>query len=111
MFILLFQCVILINSQQHVLITPNQAHPLDIEPLIINIRIPDVVVCEQMNTNDCKSLIYQMLKCQQIIFNDPGFSYQQYKENIDVHREILAKYQTMCEGTQSDYLQLTLKKD
>lgn len=103
-YILLFQCVILINGQQHVIITPDEAHPLDIEPLIMNIRIPDVDICQYINTNDCKNLIHQILKCQQIIFNDPGFSYQQYIGNIDVHKQILAQYQSMCEGTHDDYL-------
>lgn len=101
---LLYKFVILINGKQHVIITPDDPHPLDIDSYIINIRIPDIEVCQEINTNDCKSVIHQMLKCQQIIFNDPGFSYQQYKGNINVHRQILAKYQSMCEGTQNDYL-------
>jgi hypothetical protein len=98
-YFLVFQFVILINGKQ-----PDDPNLIDIESVVINIHIPDVDICQQMITNDCKSLIHQMLKCQQIIFNDPGFSYQQYKENINVHRQILGKYQSRCEGTQNDYL-------
>ncbi|CAF0760369.1 unnamed protein product [Rotaria sp. Silwood1] len=65
------------------MITPDQPQSLDREPFIIDIRIPDIDVCQDITTNDCKLLIDQMLKCQQIIFNDPGFSYQQYKGNIN----------------------------
>jgi hypothetical protein len=52
--------MILINGQQYVIITPNKSDPLDIEPLIINIRH----ICQQIDTNDRKSVIHQMLKCQ-----------------------------------------------
>jgi hypothetical protein len=103
-YILLCQRVTLIDSQQHVIITPDESHLLDAEPLIINILILNVDICQQINTNDCKSLMHQMLKCQQIIFNDLGFNYQQYKGNIDVHKKILAQYQSMCQGTQNDDL-------
>lgn len=103
-YILLCQRVTLINSQQHVIITPDESHLLDMEPLIIDILILNVDICQQINTNDCKSLMHQMLKCQQIIFTDLGFSYQQYKENIDVHKKILGQYQSTCEGIINDDL-------
>ena len=103
-YIFLYQYVTLIVSQQNVVIKPDQSQTLDIEPLSVNIRIPNLNLCQPIHTDDCKSLTDQIIKCQQIIFTDPGFSYQQYKGNIDVHRQILTKYQSMCEGTQSDYL-------
>jgi len=103
-YFLLSQFVILINGKQEVIIPSDGLHPLNLELLNINIRIPDIVVCQQISTDDCKDLIHHMLKCQQIIFNDPGFSYQQYIENINIHRQILDKYHSMCEGTQNDYL-------
>ncbi|CAF2528621.1 unnamed protein product [Rotaria sp. Silwood2] len=94
----------MINGKQYAIITADRSQPVDIEPLVISIRIPDIDVCQDITTNDCKILIHQMLKCQQIIFNDPGFSYQQYKGNINAHQQILVKYQSMCEGTQNDYI-------
>ncbi len=109
--IFLWQCITMINSQQQVIIPPDKPYPIDIEPLIIDIRIPDIDTCQQIKSDDCKNLINQMLKCQQIIFNDPGFSYQQYNENINVHREILVKYQSICEDVHSDYLVFDFKKD
>lgn len=102
--VLLLRCITVINSQQHVIIPSDKLHSVDIEPLIIDIRIPDIDTCQQIKSDDCKNLIDQMFKCQQIIFNDPGFSYQQYKGNMNVHREILAKYQSICEDVHSDYL-------
>ena len=113
-YFLLVQFELLINSKQLDIVTSNDHQPLDIESSVIDIRIPDVDTCLQSPTDDCKILIHQMIKCQEVIFNDPGFSYQQYKENIHVHRQILAKYQTMCEITQKDYLANSLfdfKKD
>ena len=98
---LLFQFVILVNDK-YVMTTSYQPHSLTMESSVINIHIPDIDICHEINTDDCKILIYQMQKCQQIIFNDPGFSYQQYKENIDVHKQILFKYQLFCEGTPND---------
>ena len=92
------------NGKQSAIIASDDSSSFGIESFITNIRIPDIDICHEINTNDCKNLIDQMLKCQDIIFNDPGFSYQQYKENIHVHRQILAKYQSRCEGTQNDYL-------
>jgi hypothetical protein len=99
----LFQFMILMNGKQHSMITTHVPY-IDTVTLVTDIRIKDVDICQQVITEDCKSLIDQMLKCQQIIFNDPGFSYQQYIGNIKVHRKILTKYQLTCEGTQNDYL-------
>ena len=89
---------------RYVILTYDESHALDMEPLIIDIRIPNVDICQQIKSTDCNNLIQQMLKCQQIIFNDPGFSYQQYEENINIFRQILAQYQTICTNTQNDYL-------
>lgn len=104
MLILLLLCVVMIEGQQHGIVTPDESHYLGIEPFIINIRIPNVETCQEITTSNCENLIDHMLKCQQIIFNDPGFSYQQYQENIDVHRQILNQYQTMCEDIQNNDL-------
>ncbi|CAF3384864.1 unnamed protein product [Rotaria sp. Silwood1] len=103
-YFLVFQFEISVADKQYLIITPDQPQSLDREPFIIDIRIPDIDVCQDITTNDCKLLIDQMLKCQQIIFNDPGFSYQQYKGNINVHQQILVKYQSMCENAQNDYI-------
>jgi hypothetical protein len=77
----------------------------------IDIRVPDIDMCQQIINNDCKNLLDQMLKCQQIIFNDPGFSYQQYRRNINIHKQILVKYQSICEDSYSDYLVFDFRKD
>ena len=103
-YFLLSQFLIVVSSQEQVIIPNEDPHSLNIESLNINIHIPDITVCQQINTDDCKNLIHYMLKCQQIIFNDPGFSYQQYIGNINIHRQILDKYYSICEGTQNDYL-------
>ena len=95
-----FRC----NCQDNVVIKPDGSHSNDVERPMINIRVPNMDICQEINRHDCKSLAYQILKCQQIIFNDPGFSYQEYRENIRVHRQILVKYQSTCEGTQDDHL-------
>ena len=70
----------------------------DIDTQIINVEIPDIVLCQSIDTDDCSKLINAMVECQKIVFNDPGFSYQQYLQNIQVHRIILDKYQSTCEG-------------
>lgn len=67
-------------------------------------RIPHLAVCEPLPTADCRTLIARMLKCQTMIFDDPGFSRQQYVENLSVHGQILAKYQSECEGASDDRL-------
>ena len=102
LYFLTFQFGILISEKPYVVMTSDLSETLDIEPLIIDVRIPDIELCQDISTNDCKLLLHQMLKCQQIIFNDPGFSFQQYKANINVHQQILVKYQSMCEDTQND---------
>ncbi|CAF3736187.1 unnamed protein product [Rotaria magnacalcarata] len=102
-YLLTFQFGILISEKPYVIITSDQSEPLDIEPLIIDVHIPEIEFCQYISTSDCKLLIRQMLKCQRIIFNDPGFSFQQYNANINAHQQILVKYQSMCEDTQNDY--------
>jgi hypothetical protein len=94
----LWQTVTLTNSQQDVPIIPDISN-ITIEPLLIDIRISNVALCQQTNAAaaDCVQLMDLMVKCQQIIFNDLGFSYQEYIGNIDMHRQILARYQSMCD--------------
>lgn len=103
-YFLLSQFRVLIHAKQYTVIAPNEPHHLDIELLSNNIRIADIPVCQDINTDDCKLFMDQMLKCQQIIFNDPGYSYQQYKRNIEIHKQILDKYQSMCESVNNDYM-------
>jgi hypothetical protein len=98
---LLFQFAILITDQAKQNSMP--VAPSRLSSTIDN-HIADLIVCQQTIIDDCKSLIERMLKCQQMIFHDPGYSYQQYVENINVHKQILAKYQSVCEGTPDDYL-------
>ena len=94
----LWQTVTLTNSQQDVPIIPDISNNT-VEPILIDIRISNVALCQQTTVAaaDCTQLMDLMVKCQQIIFNDPGFSYQEYIGNIDIHRQILARYQSMCD--------------
>lgn len=91
------------NIGQYGSIASDESHSLNIEPLIINIPTINLEICQSTDTNNCKNLFENILKCQQIILNDFGYTSQQYKENIGVHRQILTKYQSTCEDTQNDY--------
>lgn len=63
-----------------------------------SIKMNDLVMCQPAPTDDCAQLVDRMLQCQEIIFHDRGFSYQQYRENIQIHREMLSNHQLKCSG-------------
>lgn len=94
---LLLVLLVMSSSEQFTSTIPNSVD-LSADSFVTNIRIPDLVLCQPLNTVDCAKLMDRMLECQQIVFNDPGFSYQQYLENIRVHRQMLVEYQSTCEG-------------
>ena len=104
MKILLVHCVTWIHSQKHIAIPPDKQHQLDIEPLIVNIRIRDVDGCRKTTSGDCQILIKELLQCEQIILNDLSLHSSQDDENLARHEKILEKYQSSCDDTSSDYL-------
>lgn len=77
-------------------------YQIDPKSSIDVIEVENLVLCQSIDTKDCSTLVDLMVKCQQIIFNDPGFSYQQYITNIETHTQMLAKYQIICEGVFND---------
>ena len=93
-----------IVCQKPIDIPPDKQHQLDIEPLIVNIRIVDLEICRRTTSDDCQILIKELLQCEQIILNDLNIHSSQYEENIVRHEEILREYQSLCDDTSSDYL-------
>ena len=63
------------------------------------ISLRDLTLCQFVSTDDCSQLVEQMVQCQNLIFNDEGFSYQQYRKNLQVHREMLGQHRLKCSGS------------
>lgn len=104
MKILFIHSITWIHSQKHIDISADKQHELDIEPLIVNIRIGEMDSCRKSSDENCRNLIKQLLQCEQIIFTDSSFHSSHYDENLIRHKEILSKYQSLCDDTTSDYL-------
>ena len=96
---LLVAAVIMLNYDNRSIITIGSEQNLQSDSSTILVQMNKPILCQIVNTDNCSELFELIIKCQQMIFNDPGFSYQEYLENIDVHRQMLVKYQTMCEGS------------
>ena len=90
--------IILTNSHQQTISNSVNVTVSNTDASIQEIQINDLVMCQSVNTDKCSELVTQMLQCQEIIFYDPGFSYQQYRKNIQIHREMLRKHRVKCSG-------------
>ncbi|CAF0758030.1 unnamed protein product [Didymodactylos carnosus] len=64
--------------------------PIVTRQLYSKLKLPRIIVCKPFDQN-CSRLIHQLLECENIIMNDPGFSSQQYVHNINIHRQMITE--------------------
>lgn len=99
MKIVLIQWIVSVISDKQIVI------PLDIEQLILNIRIDDWDYCEENLNENCEILLEELVHCEEILLTDSTFrSSSHYKENFHRHKQILTKYQSHCDDTSTNSL-------
>ena len=97
MKIVLIHWIVRVNNEKQ--------QQLDIEQLVMNIRIDDLDFCQEISSENCEILLEELVHCEQIIFIDSSFSSSsRYEENFARHEQILTKYQSLCDDTDTNSL-------
>lgn len=105
MKIVLVHLMVSVNSEKQIVVPSDRQQQLDIEQLVMNIRIDDLDLCQETSSENCEILIEQLVHCEQIIFTDSSFSSSShYEDNFIQHEQILTKYQSLCNDTHTNSL-------